>query len=207
MSCSQLNVLRPDLALIANWINAGSQVLDIGCGDGVMLDYLQKDKACTGYGIEINDICILNCVARNVSVIQQNVESGLTMFNNDAFDVVLCLSALQMVKDVAGILKEIARVGREITVSFSNFAYWKYRIAVLNGRMPVSKFVPYKWYDTPNLRYATIKDFESLVQDIGLNVVERVALYNGISVTLFPGWRANVVVFRLRKNNLDKVHL
>jgi SAM-dependent methyltransferase len=181
MNFRELSVLRPDLAFIAHWIRAGSNVLDVGCGDGVMLNYLQTDKACSGYGIEIDDARIPECVARNVSVIQQD------------------LSALQMVKDVEGILREIARVGREATVSFPNFAYWQHRVALLRGRMPVSKSLPYEWYDTPNLRCATINDFEALANEVGLEVLECVALHDGKPVSFLPNWRGSLAVFRLKK--------
>ncbi len=199
MTFEQLSALRPDLAFIAHWVREKSQVLDLGCGDGVMLDYLQSDKGCSGYGIEIDDAQIPKCVARDVSVIQQDLNGGLAMFEDNAFDTVLCLSALQMVKDVEGTLREIARVGREVTVSFPNFAYWPHRVALLRGRMPVSRSLPYQWYDTPNLRCATIRDFEALANQVGLEVLECVALKDGKPVRYLPNWRGSLAVFRLRK--------
>ncbi|EJN05811.1 methionine biosynthesis protein MetW [Herbaspirillum sp. YR522] len=199
MTFDELSALRPDLAFIAHWVREEANVLDLGCGDGVMMDYLQSDKRCVGYGIEIDDDKIPECVARNVSVIQQDLNGGLAMFEDNAFDAVLCLSALQMVKDVEGTLREIARVGREVTVSFPNFAYWPHRVALLRGRMPVSKTLPYQWYDTPNLRCATIRDFEALANDVGLEVLECVALKDGKPVRYLPNWRGSVAVFRLRK--------
>ena len=199
MTFDELSALRPDLAFIAHWVREGANVLDLGCGDGVMMDYLQSDKQCVGYGVEIDDDKIPDCVARNVSVIQQDLNGGLAMFEDNAFDAVLCLSALQMVKDVEGTLREIARVGREVTVSFPNFAYWPHRVALLRGRMPVSKTLPYQWYDTPNLRCATIRDFEALANDVGLEVLECVALKDGKPVRYLPNWRGSVAVFRLRK--------
>jgi len=199
MTFEQLSALRPDLAFIADRVREKSQVLDLGCGDGVMLDYLQSDKGCSGYGVEIDDEQIPKCVARNVSVIQQDLNGGLAMFEDNAFDTVLCLSALQMVKDVEGTLREIARVGREVTVSFPNFAYWPHRVALLRGRMPVSRSLPYQWYDTPNLRCATIRDFEALANELGLEVLECVALKDGKPVRYFPNWRGSLAVFRLRK--------
>ena len=199
MTFEQLSALRPDLAFIAHWVREKSQVLDLGCGDGVMLDYLQSDKGCSGYGVEIDDEQIPKCVARNVSVIQQDLNGGLAMFEDNAFDTVLCLSALQMVKDVEGTLREIARVGREVTVSFPNFAYWPHRVALLRGRMPVSRSLPYQWYDTPNLRCATIRDFEALANELGLEVLECVALKDGKPVRYLPNWRGSLAVFRLRK--------
>lgn len=204
MTFEQLSALRPDLAFIAHWVRGKSQVLDLGCGDGVMLDYLQSDKGCSGYGVEIDDAQIPKCVARNVSVIQQDLNGGLAMFEDNAFDTVLCLSALQMVKDVEGTLREIARVGREVTVSFPNFAYWPHRVALLRGRMPVSRSLPYQWYDTPNLRCATIRDFEALANELGLEVLECVALKDGKPVRYLPNWRGSLAVFRLRKKSAKK---
>lgn len=199
MNFRELSVLRPDLAFIAHWVPAQSHVLDLGCGDGVMLDYLQSDKRCSGYGIEIDDAKIPACIERRVSVIQQNMEAGLAIFADNAFDTVLCLSSLQMMKNVEGVLRDVARVGRESIVSFPNFAYWPHRLALLQGHMPVSKSLPYAWYDTPNLRCATINDFEELANQVGLEVLECVALDDGNPVSFLPNWRGSLAVFRLRK--------
>lgn len=198
MNFAELNQLRPDLAFIADWVAPGSNILDVGCGDGVMLDYLQSDKSCKGYGIEIDDGQVLTCTQRGVSVIQQDIEQGLRLFDDQAFETVLCLSSLQMMKNVEGLLKDIARVGREAIVSFPNFAYWPHRVALLGGRMPVSKSLPYEWYDTPNLRCATIGDFADLARSVGLDVLECVALHNGKPVEWLPNWRGSLAVFRLR---------
>lgn len=199
MNFRELSGFRPDLAFIAHWVKKESHVLDLGCGDGVMLDYLQTDKECSGYGIEIDDAMIPKCIARGVHVIQRDLESGLSIFDDNAFDTVLCLSALQMMKNVEGVLRDIARVGRDAIVSFPNFAYWPHRIALLRGRMPVSKSLPYDWYDTPNLRCATIRDFEELAAEVGLQVIECVALDDGKPVNFLPNWRGSLAVFRLRK--------
>ncbi len=205
MNFQELSQLRPDLAFIAHWIRKDSQVLDLGCGDGVMLDYLQTDKQCIGYGVEIDDAQIPQCVARGVSVIQQDVEAGLGFFADNAFDTVLCLSALQMMKNVEGILRDVARVGGESIVSFPNFAYWPHRLALLGGRMPVLKTLPYQWYDTPNLRCATIQDFEELANQVGLDVLECVVLKEGKPVTFLPTWRGSLAVFRLKKKRRSGV--
>jgi methionine biosynthesis protein MetW len=200
MKFEDLSTLRPDLAFIAHWVAPGAQVLDLGCGDGVMLDYLQSAKQCAGYGVEIDDAKIPACITRNVPVIQQDLEAGLAIFADNAFDTVLCLSALQMMKNVEGVLRDIARVGREAIVSFPNFAYWPHRVALLRGRMPVSKSLPYQWYDTPNLRCATINDFQDLASEVGLEVLEFVALDEaGKPVSFLPNWRGSLAVFRLRK--------
>lgn len=199
MTISELNQLRPDLAFIADWIKPGAQVLDVGCGDGEMLDYLQSAKQCHGYGIEIADDKVLACARRQVSVIQQDIDQGLGMFTDNSFDTVLCLSSLQMMKHVEDTLREIARVGQEAIVSFPNFGYWPHRTALLRGRMPVSKSLPYQWYDTPNVRCATIYDFADLARDVGLEVLECVALHEGRPVRILPNWRGSLAVFRLRR--------
>ncbi|MEN3366582.1 MAG: hypothetical protein V7606_3856 [Burkholderiales bacterium] len=199
MNFRELSVLRADLAFIAHWVGEQSHVLDLGCGDGVMLEYLQTDKGCMGYGVEIDDEKIPACVSRNVSVIQRDLEAGLSIFPDNSFDMVLCLSALQMMKNVEGILRDIARVGREAIVSFPNFAYWPHRVSLLRGRMPVSKSLPYEWYDTPNVRCATINDFKELANQVGLEVLECVALHEGNPVSFLPNWRGSLAVFRLRK--------
>lgn len=199
MNFGELSALRADLAFIAHWVRPASHVLDLGCGDGVMLEYLQSDKQCIGYGIEIDDDKIPACIERGVAVMQQDLDAGLAMFADNTFDTVLCLSALQMIQNVEGMLREIARVGREAIVSFPNFAYWPHRVALLRGHMPVSKSLPYQWYDTPNLRCATINDFEELANRVGLEVLECVALQDGKPVSFLPNWRGSLAVFRFRK--------
>ncbi len=199
MNFQELSQLRPDLAFIAHWVARDSHVLDMGCGDGVMLDHLRTDKGCIGYGVEIDDDKIPVCIGRGISVIQQDLEAGLAMFADNAFDTVLCLSALQMMKNVEGVLREITRVGREAIVSFPNFAHWPHRLALVKGRMPVSKSLPYEWYDTPNLRFATIGDFAELANEVGLEVLECKALHDGKPVAFLPNWRGSLAVFRLRK--------
>ncbi len=199
MNFEDLATLRPDLAFIAHWIKPGSHVLDVGCGDGAMLRYLQSGKGCSGYGIEIADSEVLASARRGINVIQQDMEKGLSIFGDNTFDTVLCLSSLQMMKHVEDLLRDIVRVGTEAIVSFPNFAYWPHRVALANGRMPVSKSLPYQWYDTPNLRCATIYDFEQLARDCGLEVIECVALADGKPVSFLPNLRGSLAVFRLRK--------
>jgi methionine biosynthesis protein MetW len=199
MTFDELSALRPDLAFIAHWVPKQAHVLDVGCGDGVMLQYLQSDKGCTGYGIEIADDKVLASQRRGVNIIQQDMEQGLAIFGDNSFDTVLCLSSLQMMKQVEELLRDIVRVGAEAIVSFPNFAYWPHRVALVKGRMPVSKSLPYQWYDTPNLRCATISDFEELANQVGLEVLECVALADGKAVTFLPSMRGSLAVFRLKK--------
>lgn len=199
MKFEDLFSLRPDLAFIAHWVPEKSHVLDVGCGDGAMLRYLQSGKQCSGYGIEIADDELLKSSQRGINVIQHDMEQGLSLFGDNAFDTVLCLNSLQMMQQVEALLRDIVRVGTEAIVSFPNFAYWPHRVALARGRMPVSKSLPYQWYDTPNVRCATIYDFEELAAECGLEVLERVALADGKPVTFLPNLRGSLAVFRLRK--------
>lgn len=199
MNFKDLSTLRPDLAFIADWVPDGAHVLDVGCGDGAMLAYLQNGKRCSGYGIEIADAQLLASAQRGINVLQHDMEQGLSLFTDNSFDTVLCLSSLQMMQHVEALLRDIVRVGMEAIVSFPNFAYWPHRLALAKGRMPVSKTLPYQWYDTPNVRCATIYDFEELAAECGLEVLERVALADGRPVTFLPNLRGSLAVFRLRK--------
>jgi methionine biosynthesis protein MetW len=199
MKFKDLATLRPDLAFIAHWVGEGAHVLDVGCGDGAMMRYLEKGKRCTGYGIEIADDKVLESTRRGINVIQHDMEAGLGLFGDNSFDTVLCLSSLQMMQHVEALLRDIVRVGSEAIVSFPNFAYWPHRVALLKGRMPVSRSLPYQWYDTPNVRCATIVDFKELAEECGLEVIEYVALADGKPVTFLPNLRGSLAVFRLRK--------
>ncbi|MDR0933633.1 MAG: methionine biosynthesis protein MetW [Burkholderiaceae bacterium] len=197
----KLRELRADLAFIANWVPEKAHVLDLGCGDGAMLEHLWLTKGCTGYGVDIDDDKIPGCVSRGVAVIQHDLEKGLHLFADNAFDTVLFLSALQMMRNVEDLLRDIARVGNEAIVSFPNFAYWQNRLTLLTGRMPVTRELPYAWYDTPNLRCATISDFEELANQVGLMVTDCVALRYGEPVSFLRNWRGTLAVFRLKKRS------
>lgn len=164
---------RPDFDVIAGWIEPGHRVLDLGCGDGSLLKHLQETRGVRGVGVEIDDANILAAIRKGVNVLQGNLEKGLDEFTDQSFDHVVLSRTLQTVRHTEGVLREMLRVGREAVVSFPNFAYWKNLRAVLDGRMPVSEDLPYQWYDSPNVRFFTLLDFEALCVQMGLTIVER----------------------------------
>jgi methionine biosynthesis protein MetW len=190
---------RRDLEVIASLVPAGARVLDLGCGSGELLAHLQREKGCTGYGIEIADANVLSSVQRGVNVIQLNLDEGLALFDDASFDVVLQLDTLQHLRNTAHMLRETARVGRIGIVSFPNFAHWPNRLRVLSGRMPVTKALPYEWYDTPNIRVGTHADFEVLARKSGLRVTDSFGLQDGRVVRRWPNLLASVAVFRFEK--------
>jgi len=190
---------RSDQASIAQLVPAGSRVLDLGCGNGELLAWLQKHKGCSGYGIEIDDANVHACVQRGVNVIQLNLEEGLALFDDRSFDVVLQIDTLQHLRNTERMLRETARVGRIGIVSFPNFAHWANRLHVMTGRMPVTRALPYQWYDTPNIRVGTYADFEVLAGKCGLQVTDSFGLQAGRAVRRWPNLRASVAVFRFEQ--------
>jgi methionine biosynthesis protein MetW len=190
---------RKDLEIIAGLVPAGSRVLDLGCGNGELLAHLQQHKACSGYGIEFDDANLRACVQRGVNAIQLNLEDGLALFDDSSFDVVLQLDTLQHLRRTEHMLRETARVGRIGIVSFPNFAHWANRLHVLAGRMPVTRALPYQWYDTPNLRVGTYADFEVLARKTGLAVTDSFGLQAGRVVRRWPNLRASMAVFRFER--------
>ena len=182
---------------IARLVPPGSRVLDLGCGDGALLAHLQATRGCTGYGVEIDDAKLLACVQRGVNVLQFNLDEGLAMFGDNSFDVVLQIDTLQHLRNAEVMLRETARVGRIGIVAFPNFAHWPNRLSVLTGRMPVTKRLPYQWYDTPNIRVGTHADFEVLARRNGLQIEDSFGLHEGQEVRFLPNLLASTAVFRL----------
>ena len=191
---------RQALELIAALVPPGSRVLDLGCGSGETLAYLRDHRQCTGYGIEIADANVLACEQRGVNVIQLNLEEGLAIFEDQSFDVVLQLDTLQHLRNTERMLIETARVGRIGIVSFPNFAHWPNRLSVAAGRMPVTRSLPYQWYDTPNIRVSTYADFEGLAQRCGLRILDAFGIQQGQCVRRWPNLMASVAVFKFERS-------
>jgi methionine biosynthesis protein MetW len=187
------------LELLAELVPPNSRVLDLGCGNGEMLAYLQTYKGCSGYGIEIDDSNVLACAKRGVQVIQLNLEEGLSIFKDQSFDVVLQLDTMQHLRNTERMLQETARVGRLGIVSFPNFAHWPNRLRVLTGRMPVTKVLPYQWYDTPNIRVGTYIDFDVLARASGLQILDSFGLQDGQMVRRWPNGLASTAVFKFNR--------
>jgi methionine biosynthesis protein MetW len=173
-------------------------VLDLGCGDGSFLQFLQNQKPVHTYGVEIDDVRVLACVQKGLNVIQQDLEGGLALFDDDSFDTVVLSQTLQTIHQTEKILREVVRVGKESIVSFPNFGHWSHRLAVGLGRMPVSKSLPYQWYNTPNVRVLTVEDFEKLASSLGLQVIDQCILHDGRQVTLMPNFFGSLALFRVR---------
>jgi methionine biosynthesis protein MetW len=188
------------LEVIASWVPQGSRVLDLGCGDGALLEYLQHYRGCTGYGVEIADANIQACVKRGVNVIQLNLDEGLANFTDSSFDVVLQIDTLQHLRNAETMLLETVRVGRVGIIAFPNFAHWPNRLSILQGRMPVTKRLPYQWYDTPNIRVGTHADMAMLAKRNGLNILDSFGLHNGTTVRFAPNIRAGTSVFKLARS-------
>ena len=180
---------------IARLVPQGARVLDLGGGGGALLSYLQRERGCSGYGVEIADANVLACVQRGVDVIQLNLDEGLSMFGDHSFDVVLQIDTLQHLRNAEVMLRETARVGRTGIVAFPNFAHWPNRLSVLRGRMPVTRHLPYQWYDTPNIRVGTYADFEVLARKNRLRIIDAFGLQDGRIVRFLPNARAGTAVF------------
>lgn len=188
--------VRRDFERIGRWVDRGSRVLDLGCGDGALLGYLRDVKQTQGVGVEISDDRVIACVERGVDVIQQNLDDGLAMFGDQQFDTVVLSQTLQAVRQTEHVLREMVRVGRTGVVSFPNFGYWPHGWSILKGRMPVTGQMPYAWYNTPNIHLCTLKDFEDLCAKLGLRILERVTFSPDSEVKWLPSWRATLALYR-----------
>lgn len=164
--------MRLDLTLIQPWITPGTRVLDLGCGDGDLLKTLAQQRQVSGIGLEIDEGHITRALAKGVNVIQHDLNTGLGNFRDDSFDMVVMTLALQTLRYPHKVIDEMLRVGRECIVTFPNFGYWQSRWHLnVKGRMPVSKFLPYTWYDTPNIHFCTVRDFEALCEEKDIRIL------------------------------------
>ena len=190
---------RADFAAIAAWIPRGASVLDLGCGDGSLLRYLKEARAVRGYGVEISDLDIVSCIANGVNVIQNDLDAGLSDFENGAFDFVILSQTLQATRHTEPLIQEMLRVGREGIVSFPNFGYWRSRLDVLLGNMPVSRELPYQWYDTPNVHLCTLNDFENFCRKYCVSVTARSVMTGGREVGWLPNLLGSTAVYRFQR--------
>ena len=196
---ARLAAERPDFAAIAAWIPRGASVLDLGCGDGSLLRYLNETRAVKGYGVEINDLDIVSCVVNGINVIQNDLESGLSDFEDNSFDFVILSQTLQATRHTEALIREMLRVGREGIVSFPNFGYWRNRLRVLLGHMPVSRELPYQWYDTPNVHLCTLHDFENFCRNQNVTVLQRSVMTGERERSLLPNLLGSTAVYRFRR--------
>jgi len=187
------------LRTLAELVPMGSRVLDLGCGDGAMLEHLQKHRGCSGYGVELDDANVLACARRGVEVLQLNLDQGLKLFGDQSFDVVLQIDTLQHLRNAETMLLETARVGRIGIVAFPNFAHWPNRWSVMRGRMPVTRRLPYQWYNTPNIRVGTYADFRALAEQNGLRILDSFGLHEGQPIRFWPNARASTAVFQFTR--------
>ena len=196
---SSFKVARPDFALIAAWVKPGSKVLDLGCGDGSLIRFLRDSRGSRGYGVEIDDVNVLACFNNGVNVIQSDLESGLQSFESGSFDYVVLSQTLQAVKNTENIIKEMLRVSKEGIVSFPNFGYWKNRLQVLSGHMPVSEALPYQWFDTPNIHNCTLGDFEEFCGQHGARILERRVMSGNYQITFMPNLLGMLAFYRFEQ--------
>ncbi len=166
-----MTALRPDLAVIARNVAEGSRVLDVGCGDGVLLEALRDEKHCDARGMEIDAENVAECVGKGLSVIQGDADKDLAFYPDGSFDYAILSQTLQTTMRPAEVLEELLRVGQRAFVSFPNFAHWRVRLSLLwGGRMPVTRQLPVAWYETPNIHFSSIDDFRALLKERGIAV-------------------------------------
>lgn len=204
-SSQQASSLRADLRAIVDWIKPGSHLLDLGCGDGALLAYLQREKQITGYGVEIHIAKVNECIDRGVNVIHADIEAGLSEFADNSFDYVVMNQTLQATHYPSDLLGEMLRIGKQGIVTLPNFGHWRCRVQLgLQGKMPVSAALPSAWYETENLHLCSLNDFDRLCADLDLKVLERQVLNHrhargGMAATLFPNLFGEVALYRVAR--------
>jgi methionine biosynthesis protein MetW len=199
-SNADLTTFRHDFAIIASWLPFGAKVLDLGCGDGTLLQFLKASLEVRGYGVEKDDANWLAGMSRGVNIIQMDLEAGLSGFEDQSFDTVILSQTLQAMHNTEKIVQEMLRVGREAIVTFPNFGYWRNRSQILAGQMPVSDDLPFQWYDTPNVHLCTINDFDQFCANSDIQIKERLVLTTNKPVTFMPNLFGSLAMYRLKSN-------
>lgn len=197
--------MRPDLEIIQHWIKPGSRVLDLGCGDGNLLQYLKQTRDVSDIGLEIDSENIDRCLAKGVNVIEQNIDHGLSNFQSGSFDTVLLTQTLQALSNPGLLVDEMLRVGQNGIVTFPNFGNWKSRLYLLSkGRMPVSRFMPYQWYDTPNIHFCTVKDFDTLCAEKNIRILTRTVVdtqhQGSWYIKAWPNLLGEIAIYHITRN-------
>ena len=195
---ANITIYRQDFAIIANWVKFGSKVLDLGCGDGELLKFLRGSLEVKGYGVEKDDANVLACLENGSNVIQMDLEDGLSGFEDQSFNTVILSQTLQAMHNTEAIVLEMLRVGQEVIVTFPNFGYWRNRIQITMGQMPVSKTLPYQWYDTPNVHLCTINDFDVFCKNHNIDILERKVITDGKQVSFMPNLLGSLAMYRLK---------
>ena len=191
-------ILRDDLQLIYDWVPEGSRVLDLGCGDGELLSALVAYKQCSGYGVEIDTDNVIAAIGRGVNVIQADLEQGLLAFGDHSFDVIVLSQTIQAMQNTETILQDLTRVAGQAIVSFPNFGYWRNRLQIaLLGHMPVSERMPYQWYNTPNIHWCTLQDFDRLCAKNNIRVLERAVMTGSKRVDTLPNLLGSLAFYRV----------
>ena len=191
---------RSDYAIISEIVEPGTKVLDLGCGEGELLEWLAANKGVQGRGVEISGVKVQRAIGRGVSVYQGDIDEGLADYPDQAFDYVILSQTLQETLYPRHVLQDMLRVGRRVIVAFPNFGHWTVRYSMLkSGRAPRTKLFPYEWYESPNIHFLTVQDFEELVALEGLMVERRYFLSRNRKVTLLPNLRAEVAVYLVRR--------
>ena len=194
---------RQDYRIISSMIREGATVLDLGCGDGALLAHLKQACGVSGYGVEKYDQKVLSSVKNGINVIQADLEQGLSGFADGAFDYVVLSLTLQTVHETETIIQEMLRVGKEVIVSFPNFGFWRHRVQIFFGKTPVSKELPYQWYDTPNVHVLTISDFEIFCDTHSVRILEKIVLNErGARVNVRPNLFGALAIYRFNRRGL-----